>query len=115
MSKTEDILNMLKGGETDTAKIKEKTGASEALISRCRKKYEDATKKEEEKPRETEEEEPTDEEIDGVINRICIKPEKRFLSSSNEEKEEDYRCMGCGHEWKSKKTPLKCPNCGCEF
>ena len=114
MSKTEDIINLLNAGETNTAVIKEKTGASEALISRCRQKVEAAKKKEEEPKQEEKEEEPTDEEIEAVINRIKITPDQKFLTG-NKPVEESYRCMGCGHEWKAQEAPLKCPKCGCEF
>lgn len=113
MSKTEDVIKKLQAGETDTAKIKAETGASDALISRCRQKVE-ALKAKEEPKKEEQEEEPTDEEIEAVIKQIQITPDKKYLQGK-EEKDEDYKCMGCLHEWKSKTVPAKCPKCGAEF
>ena len=110
-SKTNQVLRLLEEGETDTATIKEKTGASEALISRCRKKYSETQEPE----IVEEEEEPTDEEIEAAIKQIRIKPEEKYLNKTPEAQEEDYRCMGCKHEWKASSIPLKCPNCGSEF
>ncbi|WKN02324.1 hypothetical protein OBGAJBEG_00008 [Methanosarcina spherical virus] len=40
MSKTSDVIELLESGENDTAKIKEQTGASESLITRCRNRLE---------------------------------------------------------------------------
>lgn len=111
-TKTNQVLRLLEEGETDTATIKEKTGASEALISRCRKKYSET--QEPEKVEEEEEEEPTDEEIEAAIKQIRIKPEEKYLNKTPQA-QEDYRCMGCKHEWKASSIPLKCPNCGAEF
>ena len=111
-SKTEDVINLLNAGETDTNAIKEKTGASEALISRCRQRIKNTEQpaKEEEK-----EEEPSDDEIDGIIKKVKITPDEKYLTKDKETREEDYRCMGCGHEWKAKSLPSSCPKCGCEF
>ena len=110
-TKTNQILRLLEDGETNTVTIKEKTGASEALISRCRKKYLETQEPE----IVEEEEEPTDEEIEAAIKQIRIKPEEKYLNKAPEAQEEDYRCMGCKHEWKASSMPLKCPNCGSEF
>ena len=108
-SKTNQVIRLFEEGETDTSVIKEKTGASEALISRCRKRY-SATQEP-----EPVEEEPTDEEIEAAIKQIKIKPEEKYLNKAPEVQVEDYRCMGCNHEWKSETMPSKCPNCGGEF
>jgi len=112
-SKTEDVINLLNAGETDTNAIKEKTGASEALISRCRQRIKNAEPAAE--PKQEEEPEPTDDEIDGIIKKVKITPDEKFLTKDKETREEDYRCMGCGHEWKAKSLPVSCPKCGCEF
>ena len=112
MSKTEEVLKLMNEGETDTKVIKEKTGASEALITRCRQKLK---KPEIEKKEEEEEAEPTDEEIEAIITRISVKPDEKYLTKDKQEKEEEYHCMGCGHTWKSKTLPASCPACGAEF
>ncbi len=108
MSKTEDVIKALNDGK-DTATIKTETGASEALISRCRQKL----KKEE--PAKEEEPEPTDEEIEAIITKIKVEPDKKYLTKDKEEKEEEYHCMGCDHTWKSSTLPASCPSCGAEF
>ena len=108
MSKTEEVIKALNENK-DTATIKTETGASEALISRCRQKL----KKEE--PVKEEEPEPTDEEIEAIITKISIKPDEKYLTKDKEEKAEEYHCMGCGHTWKAKDMPLSCPSCGAEF
>lgn len=110
-SKTNQVLRLLEEGENDTATIKEKTGASEALISRCRKKYAESQAPEPEE----QEDEVSDEEIEAAIKQIKIKPEEKYLNKTPEAQGEDYRCMGCKHEWKATSIPLKCPNCGGEF
>jgi len=110
-SKTNQVLALLEEGETNTAVIKEKTGASEALISRCRRKY---TESQTPEPEE-QEEEVSDEEIEAAIKQIKIKPEEKYLNKTPQAQEEEYRCMGCKHEWKASSIPLKCPNCGSEF
>jgi rubrerythrin len=112
MSKTEEVLKLMNEGETDTKVIKEKTGASEALITRCRQKLK---KPEIEKKEEEEEAEPTDEEIEAIITKIKIEPDKKYLTKDKEDKKENYRCMGCGNEWESNSIPLSCPKCGSEF
>ena len=109
MSKTEDVIKALNEGK-DTTTIKAETGASEALISRCRQKL----KKPEAVP-EKEEEEPTDEEIEAIITKIAIKPDEKYLTKDKQDKEEEYHCTGCNHIWKASSMPLSCPNCGCEF
>ena len=108
MSKTEDVLKALNDGK-DTKTIIAEIGASESLISRCRQRL----KRDEES---VDEPEPTDEELDSIISKICIKPEEKYLTKDTPEKEEeDYRCMGCDYRWKSSDIPLSCPNCGAEF
>lgn len=114
MSKTEDVINLLNAGETDTKTIKEKTGASEALISRCRQRIKN-TEQPAAEPKQGEEPEPTDDEIDEIIKKVKITPDEKFLTKDKETIEEDYRCMGCGHEWKAKSLPVSCPKCRCEF
>lgn len=109
MSKTEDVLKALNEGK-DTRTIVSETGASEALISRCRQKLKKA-----EAPAEEPEPEPTDEEIESIISKISIKPDEKYLTKDKQEKEEEYHCMGCDHRWKSSEMPLSCPNCGAEF
>ena len=109
MSKTEDVIKALNEGK-DTATIKTETGASEALISRCRQKL-----KKPEPEQKEEEAEPTDEETEAIITKIAIVPDKKYLTKDKEEKEEDYNCMGCGHKWKSSTLPTSCPSCGAEF
>lgn len=109
MSKTEKVIEALNAGK-DTETIKTETGASEALISRCRQKL-----KKEEPKKEEEEPEPTDEEIEAIITRIQVKPDEKYLTKDKDEKEEDYKCLGCGHTWKAKSLPLSCPSCGVEF
>ena len=91
----------------DTGTIKTETGASEALISRCRQKLK--------KPEPEPETEPTDEEIEAIITKIAIKPDEKYLTKDKAEKEENYHCLGCGHKWDSKSLPLCCPSCGAEF
>jgi len=108
MSKTEDVIKALNENK-DTATIKTETGASEALISRCRQKL-----KKEEPVKEEKEEEPTDEEIEAIITKIKVEPDEKFLTK-DKPAEENYRCMGCGHEWKASSMPVSCPKCGCEF
>lgn len=108
MSKTEEVIKALRDGK-DTKTIMSEVGVSESLVSRCRGKL----KKEEQ---ETEDEpEPTDEEIEAIISKICIKPDEKYLTKDKQEKEEEYHCMGCDHKWKSSEMPLSCPNCGAEF
>ena len=108
MSKTEDVLKALNEGK-DTKTIISETGASEALISRCRRKLKKA-----EEP--VDEPEPTDEELDSIISKICIKPDEKYLTKDKPEKEEEeYHCMGCDYRWKCSDIPLSCPNCGAEF
>jgi rubrerythrin len=110
MSKTEEVIKGLNEGK-DTETIKAETKSSEALISRCRQKL-----KKEEKPSEvTEDPEPTDEEIEAVITKICIKPDEKYLTNSEKAQEEDYHCTGCNHSWKSSSIPKSCPNCKEEF
>lgn len=108
MSKTEAVIKALNENK-DTETIKTETGASEALISRCRQKL-----KKEEKPEEKEEE-PTDEEIEAIITKIKVSPDEKYLTKDKKPEEESYRCMGCGHEWKAGSMPSECPKCGCEF
>lgn len=108
MSKTEAVIKALNENK-DTETIKAETGASEALISRCRQKL-----KKEEKP-EDKEEEPTDEEIEAIITKIKVSPDEKYLTKGKKPEEENYHCMGCGHEWKASSMPLSCPKCGCEF
>ena len=111
MSKTEEVIKLMNAGEQDTKVIKEKTGASEALITRCRQKLK---KPEPEKQEETEDE-PTDEEIEAIITKIQVKPDEKYLTKDKQTEEESYRCMGCGHEWKASSLPVSCPECGAEF
>lgn len=116
MSKTEEIVKALEEGKT-VKEIKEAGLGSQALIYRVKAKY-DAKKNiaESTVPDETEDPEPTDDEIDEIINKICIKPDEKYLTKDKQEKEEeDYRCMGCNHRWKASEMPLSCPNCGAEF
>lgn len=118
MSKTEEIVKALEEGKT-VKEIKEAGLGSQALIYRVKAKY-DARKKEiaeSSVSEETDEEiEETDEEIESIINKICIKPDEKYLTKEKQEKEEeDYRCMGCDHRWKASEMPLSCPNCGAEF
>ena len=113
MSKSEDIVKALEEGKS-VKEIKEAGLGSEALIYRVKAKY-DAKKKIDEStvPEEPEE---TDEEIESIISKICIKPDEKYLTKDKPEKEEeDYHCMGCDHRWKSSEMPLSCPNCGVEF
>lgn len=113
MSKTEAVIKALNENK-DTATIKAETGASEALISRCRQKLKKAEL--EKKKEEEQEEEPTDEEIEAVITKIQVKPEEKYLTKDNQKaQEEEYHCLGCGHTWKSSSIPASCPNCRCEF
>lgn len=115
MTKTEKVIEMLNEGK-ETAEIKAETGASDALISKCRNKIKAMEEKEPEKePEEEPEEDPTDEELESIIKKIKITPEKKYFTGQQNEPEEDYKCMGCLHEWKSKTMPTKCPKCGCEF
>lgn len=107
MTKTEDVLNALNEGK-DTKTIIAETGASESLISRCRQRLR-------RQELENDEPEPTDEEIEAAIKQIKIKPEDKYLNKTPQAEEEDYRCMGCYHEWKATSIPSKCPNCGSEF
>jgi rubrerythrin len=112
MSKTEDIVKALEEGKT-VKEIKEAGIASEALIYRVKAKYDAKKASESTTPEESEE---TDEEIESIINKICIKPDEKYLTKDKQEKEEeDYRCMGCDHRWKASEMPLSCPNCGAEF
>lgn len=114
LSKTEEVIKLLESGENDTAKIKEQTGASESLITRCRNKLEKQKYKKEEI-----DDEPSDEEIDECIKKIKITPDEKYLTNNNnninKDNYEEYKCMGCNHEWKSKSVPKRCPNCGAEF
>jgi len=116
MSKTSDVIELLESGENDTKKIQEQTGASESLITRCRNRLE-KQKYKVPKPEEAKEEEPepTDDEIDGIITKIKVKPEEKYLTKEKKTKEEDYHCTGCGHRWKASEMPVSCPGCGCEF
>ena len=119
MSKTEEIVKALEEGKT-VKDIKEAGLGSQALIYRVKAKY-DARKKEiaESSLAEVEEEEaePSDDEIDEIIKKVKITPDEKFLTKDKDtrEEEEDYRCMGCWHEWKAKSLPVSCPRCGCEF
>jgi rubrerythrin len=114
MSKTENVIKALNEGK-DTATIKTETGASEALISKCRNKIKTMQETPEETPEaEPEEEEPTEEELESIIKRIQIKPEEKYLTKDKPE-EEEYTCMGCKHVWKSSNIPTSCPNCKAEF
>lgn len=117
MSKTEDIVKALEEGKS-VKEIKEAGLGSQALIYRVKAKY-DAKKKIDESsvPDETEDPEPTDDEIDEIINKICIKPDEKYLTKDKQEKEEEeeYHCMGCDHRWKASEMPLSCPKCGVEF
>ena len=112
LSKSEDIVKALEEGKS-VKEIKEAGLGSEALIYRVKAKY-DAKKKIDEStvPEEPEE---TDEEIESIISKICIKPDEKYLTKDKQEKEEEYHCMGCDHRWKSSNMPLSCPNCGVEF
>lgn len=114
MSKTQTVIERLNEGKTP-AEIKAELGVSDALISRCKKNL-DKAKTPETKPEKEPEEEPTDEEIDAIIKRIAIKPEEKYFTSDKDgQKEEDYTCGACKHEWKAKEMPKSCPKCGCEF
>lgn len=114
MSKTEEIVKALEEGKT-VQEIKESGIASQALIYRVKAKY-DAKKKEMAESTVPDESEETDEEIESIINKICIKPDEKYLTKDKQEKEEeDYRCMGCDYRWKASEMPLSCPNCGAEF
>jgi rubrerythrin len=116
MSKTEEIVKALEEGKT-VKEIKEAGLGSQALIYRVKAKY-DARKKELAESSVSEEAEETDEEIDAIINKICIKPDEKYLTKAKQEKEEeeeDYHCMGCDHRWKASEMPLSCPKCGVEF
>jgi len=116
MSKTEEIVKALEEGKT-VNEIKEAGLGSQALIYRVKAKY-DAMKKEVAESsvsEESEEIEETDEEIESIINKICIKPDEKYLTKDKQEKEEEYHCMGCDHRWKASEMPLSCPNCGVEF
>lgn len=111
MSKTEEIVKALEEGKT-VNEIKEAGLGSQALIYRVKAKY-DARKKE---VAESSVSEETDEEIESIINKICIKPDEKYLTKDKQEKEEEeYHCMGCDHRWKASEMPLSCPNCGAEF
>lgn len=112
MSKSEDIVKALEEGKS-VKEIKEAGLGSEALIYRVKAKY-DAKKNLDESPG-PEETEETDEEIESIINKVCIKPDEKYLTKDKQEKEEDYHCMGCDHRWKGSEIPLSCPNCGAEF
>jgi len=113
MTKTEEVIKALQEGK-DTKTIKEETKASEALISKCRSKIE--AMKKQDAVEDEQEEDVTDEEIDAVIQKIVITPDKKYLTSDKDgKKEEDYHCTGCNHNWKATEIPAKCPNCGCEF
>lgn len=113
-TKTKQILRMLEEGKT-VKEIKEAGVGSEALIYRVKAKYDAEKNIDESTVPEEEEEEPTDEEIEAAIKQIKIKPEDKYLNKTPQAQEEDYRCMGCKHEWKASSIPLKCPNCGSEF
>jgi hypothetical protein len=80
MSKTEEVLKLMNEGETDTKVIKQKTGASESLITRCRNRLEKqkykAPKQEEVKE---EEEEPTDENTD-IENNENMQEDNRSIA-----------------------------------
>jgi len=109
LTKTEDVINLLKENKSNE-EIKAETNASDSLISRCRTRYKLMNEGEEE-------EEVTDKNIDSIL-KIKIKPEKKYITKETKETkktDEDYKCMGCNHEWQAKKLPKFCPNCGCEF
>lgn len=107
MSKTEDVLKALNDGK-DTKTIIAEIEASESLISRCRQRLR-------RQESENDDSEPTDEEIEAAIKHIKINPEEKYLNKTPQAQEEEYRCMGCNHEWKASSMPVKCPNCGVEF
>ena len=113
LSKSEDIVKALEEGKS-VKEIKDAGLGSEALIYRVKAKY-DAKKNIDESTGPEEAEEETDEEIESIINKVCIKPDEKYLTKDTQEKEDDYHCMGCDHTWKSSKMPLSCPNCGAEF
>jgi rubrerythrin len=113
MSKSEDIVKALEEGKS-VKEIKEAGLGSEALIYRVKAKY-DAKKNIDETTGPEESDDETDEEIESIINKVCIKPDKKYLTKDKQEKEEDYHCMGCDHRWKGSEIPLSCPNCGVEF
>jgi rubrerythrin len=114
MSKTEEIVKALEEGKT-VKEIKEAGLGSQALIYRVKAKY-DAKKKELAESSVSEDPEPTDDEIDNIISKICIKPDEKYLTKAKQEKEEEeYHCMGCDHRWKASEMPLSCPKCGVEF
>ena len=113
LSKSEDIVKALEEGKS-VKEIKEAGLGSEALIYRVKAKW-DAKKTIDESTGPEEPEEETDEEIESIISKICIKPDKKYLTNDKQEKEDDYHCMGCDHRWNSKEMPLSCPNCGAEF
>ena len=115
MSKTEDVIEALEAGQS-TESIKADTGASGALISRCRKRLKEA--KAAAKPEEEEGEVTPDEEqeLEAIITKVKITPDEKFLTKDKQaEDSEEYHCMGCSHTWKAKAMPLSCPSCGCEF
>ena len=111
LSKSEDIVKALEEGKS-VKEIKEAGLGSEALIYRVKAKYDAKKIDESTVPEEPEE---TDEEIESIINKVCIKPDEKYLTKDKQEKEEEYHCMGCDHRWKSTEMPLSCPNCGVEF
>jgi len=115
MSKTEEVIKCLESGENDTNKIKEQTGASESLITRCRNRLEKQKYKQPKEEKQEEEPEPTDEELDTIITKIKVKPEEKYLTKEKQVKDEDYHCTGCGHRWKASEMPASCPGCGAEF
>jgi hypothetical protein len=80
MSKTEEVLKLMNEGETDTKVIKQKTGASESLISRCRNRLEKQKYKvpKQEEVKE-EEEEPTDENTD-IENNENMQEDNRSIA-----------------------------------
>jgi rubrerythrin len=115
MSKTEDVIKALNEGKS-TATIKEETGASEALISKCRTKLKAMEETPEKQPEPEEEPEPTDDELEQIINKIKIKPEDKYLTGKDKQQEdEEYTCMGCGHVWRANDIPSSCPSCKAEF
>ena len=112
LSKSEDIVKALEEGKS-VKEIKEAGLGSEALIYRVKAKYD--AKKNVDESTVPEEPEETDEEIESIISKICIKPDEKYLTKDKQEKEEEYHCMGCDHRWKSSEMPLSCPNCGVDF
>ncbi|MFA7091912.1 MAG: hypothetical protein WC149_08665 [Arcobacteraceae bacterium] len=108
MTKTEEVLKLISEDKTNE-EIKAETNASDSLISRCRTRI----KLQNENKDEENDDNPTDEEIDNLV-KIKLKAPKKVLTN-NQKTDEDYKCMGCNHEWTAKVKPKFCPNCGCGF